>query len=131
MGKAFGAVAKAYWIGMPSPSSLSTQVYLLSGPLDCSALAVPLWDKGLGNGALLELGVKSMTPNTYHVGVDADASFLPDVSGVYNPTADGGTVTITAVHTSKNIVGSFEVHFGTDVFTGTFDAVYCAAGVEP
>jgi hypothetical protein len=131
VGRRFGAVAKAFWIGMPSPSSLPTQVFLLGSSLDCTAISTPLWDKTLGTGALLELGAAGMTPNTYQIPITADGSYLPDASGAYNPTAESGTVSITAVNASKNIVGSYEVHFGSDVLTGTFDAVYCATGVEP
>jgi hypothetical protein len=132
MGTPFGRpVANAYWIGKPSAGSLPTQIFLLGGPLDCPGIGAPLWDKTLGNAPLLELGVRGTAPNTYAIGTDADASYLPDVSGVFNPSADGGMVTISMVNPGLNIVGSYEVHFQGDTLKGTFDATYCGAGVEP
>jgi hypothetical protein len=131
MGAPFGAVTNAYWIGMPSAGSYPTQIFIAGGPLTCSAVSVALWDKALGNSPLLELGVNGTITNTYTIGTDADANYLPQAVGVFQATADSGTVTVSMVNTSTNVVGSFEAHFMGDTFKGTFDATYCATGVEP
>jgi hypothetical protein len=130
-GNAFGPVASAYWIGMPGAGSLPTQVYLSGAQLACADIVAPLWDKTIGGKSLLELGTRGATPGSYAIGVDADASYLPNATSAFNPSADSGTVTITEVHLSTNIVGAFQLHFGADALTGTFDATYCARGVEP
>jgi hypothetical protein len=127
----FGAVAKAYWIGKPGAGSLPTQIYLSGAPLDCSAIAAPLWDKTIGNEPLLELGVRGSTPNSYRVGIDAEASYLPNGTSAFNPSADSGTVAIQEVYAATNIAGSFHLNFGADTLTGSFDAAYCGNGVEP
>jgi hypothetical protein len=131
MGTGFRAVASAHWIGMPSQGSLPTQVFLSGAALDCATLSAPLWDKTIGQQPLLELAVRGTTTNTYSIPADADANYLPTASSVFNPTADSGTITISAVSASKSIGGSFEAHFGSDVLIGAFDATYCATGVEP
>jgi hypothetical protein len=131
MGSSFGSVANAYWIGMPSQGSLPTQVFLSGAPVACATLSAPLWDKAIGDKPLLELAVRGTTVNTYSIPTDADANYLPSASSAFNPTADNGSITISAVNASKDIVGSFELHFGADALMGTFDAAYCATGVEP
>lgn len=51
--------------------------------------------------------------------------------GFYNPDADEATVTITKVNPMTSIVGTFEAKYRNDMLRGTFDAAYCATGVEP
>jgi hypothetical protein len=127
-GRSFASVSTAYWIGNPSAGSLPTQVFLAEATLDCAAISVPLWDKTFGDQQLLELGVTASDARTYQIGTDAEANYL---GGAINPTADSGTVTISSVHPSQSIAGSFVLSFGTDALTGSFDAAYCATGVEP
>ena len=116
---------------MPSAGSLQTQVYLSGATIACSDISAPLWDKLIGNSSLLELGTRGMTPGSYSIGVDADGSYLPSAMSAFNPSATGGVVTISEVHASTNIVGTFQLTFGTDTLSGSFDATYCATGVEP
>ena len=60
--------------------------------------------------------------------MDAAVAYL---QGFFNPSADAGTVTIGRINPSENIVGSFDAKFMGDALEGTFDAMYCADGVEP
>ena len=87
------------------------------------------WDKTIAaNTQVLEMGVGPAKVSTFHILMDADANYL---GGPYNPSADGGTITITAVNPNQNIVGSFDLGFQGTSLKGTFDASWCAAGVEP
>jgi hypothetical protein len=49
----------------------------------------------------------------------------------YNPDATGGTIVLTQINRSQDVVGSYSLDFSGDILSGTFDAVYCAAGREP
>jgi hypothetical protein len=129
MGMAFTTVASSYWIGHPSAGGAPTQVYLSDERVGCATLAAPGWDKTLAaSSQLLEMGLAGSTAITFHVPAEADANYLV---GNFNPSADGGTITIAALNSGKNIVGSFDIAFGTTTLTGTFDAPFCEAGVEP
>jgi hypothetical protein len=129
MGTSFTTVASSYWIGHPSAGSPPTQVYLSDQELPCQSLALPGWDKTLATSSqLLEIDLAGSALTTYRVGTDADANY---VGGAFNPTASGGTVTLTAVNPSQNIVGSFDIQFDTTALMGTFDGSFCADGVEP
>jgi len=130
MGVGFTIIASAWWIGKPGMGSPPTQVYLSDAALDCAALATPGWDKLLGDKQLLELGLTGSAPQSYRIGTDANAAYVGP-GGNYNPSSDGGTITVTASNASKNIAGSFDLAFQADAVKGTFDAAYCDAGVEP
>jgi hypothetical protein len=129
MGMRFDVAATSYWIERPALGGAPTQLYLSDERLACQAISAPGWDKTLGmTSQVLEIGLSGTTVSTFHIRTDADANYL---GGPYNPSADGGTVTIAEVHASQNVVGSFDIHFGADALSGTFDASFCATGVEP
>jgi hypothetical protein len=129
MGMNFVAAATSYWIGHPSAGGAQTQIYLADERLPCQAISAPGWDKTIGaSSQVLEMGLAAATVSTFTIRTDADANYL---GGPYNPSADAGTVTVAVVHPSQNIAGSFDLHFGADTLSGTFDASFCATGVEP
>jgi hypothetical protein len=129
MGMSFTVAATSYWIGMPGGGSAPTQIYLVDEKLSCQAISAPGWDKTIATSTqVLEMGVFGSMPGTYHINTDADANYL---GGNYNPSADGGTITITTVNPGQNIVGSFDLTFVADTLKGMFDASWCASGVEP
>jgi hypothetical protein len=127
-GRNFETVASVWWIGHPGNGSAPTQVYLSDVDLPCATLAAPGWDKTIGDGQLLEIGIGGSTPRTYVIRTDADANYL---AGAYNPSSDGGSVTVVMLDPQRTIRGSFDLHFGADQLMGHFDAPYCAEGVEP
>jgi hypothetical protein len=127
-GVPFTSIASAWWIGKPATGSAPTQVYVSDAPLTCSDLATAGWDKLLGDKQLLEIYLAGEAPKEYEVLVDMDAAYLKEP---YNPSAEAGSVTITASSAGKNIVGSYDLTFAGDNVKGTFDAGFCADGVEP
>lgn len=137
-GVAFTMIASAWWIGKPGAGSAPTQIYLSNATLACSDITAPGWDHLLGNDQLMELDLADSAPKKYSVGTDMDASYVKEP---YNPSAQAGSVTITTTNTGKNIVGTYDLTFATgsgdgsvaagDNVKGTFDAAYCADGVEP
>jgi hypothetical protein len=82
----------------------------------------------LGTTQSLEIGLVDSAPATYEVTKGASVAYL---LGDINPDGDGGTVTITKVVPNTTLSGSFDVKFGADSLKGTFDAEFCAQGVEP
>jgi hypothetical protein len=129
MGMLFSAVSSSYWVQNPSPGGAPTLVFLADESLSCQSLSVSGWDKTLGaNTQLLEIGLPGPTASTFHILMDADANYL---GGPYNPSADAGSITITAVNVGQSLDGTFDLAFGTDALRGTFDAHFCPSGVEP
>jgi hypothetical protein len=128
-GTKWTSFADAYWIGMPSAGSPKLIVFLFEGPMDCPTITNPNWDKtAIGDKQLLEIGVKQSATGTFVVPMDASVAYL---KGAYNPDADEGEVKVDAIHAAKNLVGSFDVSYMGEPLRGTFDAKYCADGVEP
>ncbi len=127
-GNPFTTIASAWWIGKPAPGSAPTQIYLSDATLACADLATAGWDKLLGNKQLMEFDLAGEAQKKYEVGVEMDASYVREP---YNPSAEAGSVTITAASSGKNIVGSYDLTFAGDNVKGTFDAAFCAEGVEP
>jgi len=127
-GTPFAKVGSAWWIGKPAAGSLPVMIFVSDVPLSCATLSAEGWDKAIGDGQLLEMAVSDPTPGDYSIGKSADANY---VKGAYNPTADGVTVTIGALHPMQNVTGSFDLTLAGDTVRGTFDAAWCAEGVEP
>ena len=122
-------LSNAYWIGKTSPGSPKVIVFLFEAPMDCATLKNVNWDKtALGEKQLLEIGVLETMTGSFQIPKDASVAYL---RGAYNPDADAGKVTIETIHPSKNLVGGFDVTFMGDALKGSFDAKYCADGVEP
>jgi hypothetical protein len=128
MGNPFTTIATSWWIGKPGMGSAPTQIYLSDATIACSDLATAGWDKLLGTKQLMELDLAGEAPKKYEIGVDMDASYVREP---YNPSAEAGSVTISASTAGKNIVGSYDLTFAGDNVKGTFDATFCAEGVEP
>jgi hypothetical protein len=128
-GHAFRTAASVFWIGKPDRGALPTQVYVSDAALDCEGVSGAGWDKLVGDNQILEIDLNGSSAMTYAIGSDADANY---VGGSYNPSADdGGTIVVDTIETGKHIVGSFELAFASEALTGTFDAPFCAEGVEP
>lgn len=126
-GKQWTNVKNAYWMGKPSAGSAPVLIFLFETSMACADITVANWDK-LVTSQLLEIGVIDTAIRAYQVPSEADAAYL---FNNYNPSADGGTVTISSITPNVRITGSYDVTYGTDSLKGTFDAEYCADGVEP
>ena len=94
----------------------------------CADISSFNWDKTIGTNQVLEISLKEPVLRTFMVKTDAYEAYL---RGDFNPEADSGTVTVTQINPAASIKGSFEAHYATDSLKGTFDATYCATGVEP
>ena len=97
--------------------------------MSCETLANPNWDKtAIGDKQLLEIGVMQTKTGTFQVPMDASVAYL---KGFFNPSAEAGTVTVGQISPAESITGSFDATFAGDNLKGSFDAKYCATGVEP
>jgi hypothetical protein len=126
MGTAWTMVRSAYWIGTPAPPNVF--VFLFESSTSCSSITNPNWDKVIGNEQLLEIELHQMTSKTFQVPGDAGIAYL---RGSYNPSAEAGTVTVASIVPMTSLSGSFDARFAGERLQGTFEAAYCAAGVEP
>lgn len=139
-GTPFNTVATALWYGKPD-SAATTVIYLFSKHVDCSQVTAPAWDTRITNGTLfVEMKEFGLTAKTYTVTTSmtpapGEASVNHTVSSTMATpveiAASSGTVTLAAVNANTNVTGSFALVFGTNHLDGTFDAAYCANGVEP
>jgi hypothetical protein len=120
--------ASALWIGKPSAGSPPTILFLLEAPTPCSAISTFNWDKFIGNERVLEIALDAAAPRTFAIPAQASVAYL---RGAYNPDADTGTVTVSAVTPASALAGSFDAHFAGDRLVGSFQATHCAEGVEP
>jgi hypothetical protein len=128
MGVGWNHVAAAYWIGMPSAPPPTAFVFLLESPTTCAAISTANWDKIIGNEQVLEIEIREPALATLQVPAQAAAAYL---RGDYNPSAESGTVTVTGIDPGKSMTGSFDARFAGEALAGTFEATYCASGVEP
>jgi hypothetical protein len=127
MGNGFAAVPSAHWIGTSPPGE--TRLFIFDTAVGCSAIMATGWDKGLSATAqVFEFAMAGTMARAYNIATDADANYL---RGDVNPSADGGSITLTVVNAGRNVAGTFDLMFQSDHVTGTFDAAYCANGVEP
>jgi len=129
MGMRFTTIAASFWVQNPSAGGAPTLLFLLDEKLGCSGISAPGWDKTIAAATqVLEIGLAGPASTTFTILGDADANYL---GGPYNPSADSGRVTVDVVKPSQELIGSFDVHFGADALSGTFDATFCSTGVEP
>ncbi len=127
-GYGFSQVSSAFWIGKPSAGADPVIFFLSEAPLQCTTISVPDWDKKLGRCQLLEMGISEAAARMFPTPGDSNQAYLRlDL----NPSAGSGTINVATINPNKNIVGSFEGVYQTDKLRGTFDATYCATGVEP
>jgi hypothetical protein len=127
-GATWNRLASAFWIGKPSAAPPVTFLFLFETPTTCAELTSPNWDKIIGNEQVLEIELREAARRTFQVKQDASVAYL---RGEYNPDGDGGTVTVTGVTPAARIAGSFDLTFAGQSLRGSFDAAYCADGVEP
>jgi hypothetical protein len=128
-GTSWTTLSNAYWIGKNLPGGPAATVFLFEASVKCSDIVNVNWDKtATGSRQILEISFLDQVPKTYQIMTDVIAAYL---LGNYNPDAFTGTVSITAVNPMVNMTGSFDLGFLGDSLKGTFDAKYCADGVEP
>jgi hypothetical protein len=127
-GIAWTDFASALWIGKPSAGSPPVIVFVLEAPTPCTAISAFNWDKFIGDHRVLEIATSETTVRAFHIPSEATVAYL---RGAYNPDADAGTVTVTALDPAKRLTGTFDAAFGGDRLAGTFEAAYCPDGVEP
>jgi hypothetical protein len=127
-GARWTTVASSFWIGKPGAGSPPAILFLFEAPTTCAGISAVNWDKNIGTAQVLEIGLTEAAPRTFQVHQDLSVAYL---RGDFNPDADKGTVTVSKVNPTMSITGAFDISFGADALTGTFEALYCAAGVEP
>ena len=127
-GTTWSTLSRALWVGKPAVDSAPVFIFLFEAPIQCSAITMQNWDKMLGATQSLEIGLTSTDPGVYQVAKGASVAYL---LGDVNPDADSGAVTISKVVPGMMLSGSFDVKFGADSLKGTFEAPFCAQGVEP
>jgi hypothetical protein len=132
---AFGSVGNALWIGAPD-SPTETVLFLFSRPIRCDEILKVGWDGRIAPDAqMFEVVAIGTAPGTYDVPGTASPlrgqvahTFLENG---FERDATSGAVTLTMVSAGKSITGNFSVLFEANAMTGTFDAAWCARGVEP
>ncbi len=127
-GPPWSRITSAHWIGMPSPGSPATIVFLLEQRVDCAGVSFVNWDDLVGESRILEIGLEAEAVRTFSVPAQAYVAYS---KGAYNPDADGGNVTVTGIVPSTKITGTFDAKYRTDGLRGAFEATYCPTGVEP
>jgi hypothetical protein len=128
-GTAWSKLSNAYWIGKNAPGGPAATVFLFEAPVACAEIVNLNWDKtATGARQILEIGFLAQEPRTYQIMTDVIAAYL---FKDYNPDAFTGTATIDAVNPMVDLTGSFDLGFLPDALRGSFDAKYCADGVEP
>lgn len=140
------------WIGNPDTPG-TTVIYLLSKPYPCSATAwakASGWDTKVPAGTLMlefKLAAPPPTifPTMYTVITTNPALPAPPTAGngfafwnsftstpaIGETSASGSNVTVTAMNANTNVTGTFNLMFGANPLTGSFDAKYCAPAGEP
>ena len=138
-GSPFSSAGGALLIGAPDSAS-TTVVFLFSKPVHCSALASPGWDRRIDVGTqILELRMFGTSPGTFRAvttttPAPGEASVNYALSSTAPPieiTAASGGVTLTTLTPNAVAGGSFDLRFGGNALSGTFDAAFCLAGHEP
>ncbi|HEY8040761.1 MAG TPA: hypothetical protein VIF15_13240 [Polyangiaceae bacterium] len=139
-GTPFTNAATALWLGAPD-SAATTVVYVFSNPVQCSDLATPGWDKRITDKTqFLEMKMFGTAPATFTVTTSVtpapgEASVNYTLSSQTATPVEtggtGGTVVLTTVNASTDVTGTFDLQFGTNKLTGTYDATYCPGGHEP
>ena len=136
----FGAVSNAYWIGAPD-SAASTVVYLFNKNVACADIQALGWDTRIPNDTqILEMVMYGTAPATFTVTSSltpapgearVNHTFSRTVGTPIEQFASGGTVTLAQRIAVTKATGTFSLLFGANSMTGSFDAGYCAGGVEP
>jgi hypothetical protein len=139
-GKKFTSVATALYAGKPDDAA-SVVIFLFESPVQCAQVSSPGWDSRIQNGSqVLELKLLGQTPMVYHVTTSAtpapgEASVnhsIATVGGTPPETAgSSGTVTLSTLMPMLTATGSYDLTYANGSLKGSFDATYCAAGVEP
>lgn len=151
--------AASHWIANPDPVSTPVILFLFESPIECSAISALGWDSSVttrvleinlwevtdggpiltgGSGPLLGSSLIA-SPRTFTIDAAAiGTAYVAYLSGAIDAEASEGTVTIDRLTPAQNIVGSLDVKFpaagasaGPASATGSFDAKWCATGVEP
>ena len=139
-GTPFDTAAMALWLGKPDDPA-TTVVYVFSKPVKCADLATPGWDTRITDKTqFLEMKTFGLTPRTYTVTKsltpapgEASVNYtLSATTGTPKETSSGGgTVTLKTVVATTNVTGSFDLTFGSNKVSGTYDAAFCPGGSEP
>lgn len=140
-GATFNTVVSSWMLGAPDDPANTTVVYLFSKKVDCSELSPPGWDTRITNGTqFLEVKMMGTAPATYTVTTSltpapGEASVNYTLSSrTGTPVETGGTsgkVVLKTLNVSSSGTGTFDLKFGKESISGTFDAPYCPTGNEP
>jgi hypothetical protein len=137
-GTTFATPVSALWID----SGMNTRtIFLFSRTMPCSSIQTPGWDADgrLPAGAqAVEMKIWGTTPATFRVVTtltpaagEAACSFTVAMPGATDTISNGGTVTLCSITANANASGLFALTFTGGLATGTFNAMFCAGGMEP
>jgi hypothetical protein len=126
-GKAF-PVAHAFWIGLPKDASSTAVILVDTTTINCATLAASGWDSQQGDAQVMEMSIKGTAARVYRVGKDASVTYQRAST---RPDANSGTITVLAITAGQSLKASFQLGFGADSVAGSFEAAYCANGVQP
>jgi hypothetical protein len=138
-GKPFNTVSNALYAGKPDDPA-STVVFMFEAPVQCSEIGAVGWDTRVMNGSqVLELKLMGTAPMVYTVTTSTtpapgEASVNHAIAMPGTPpetSSNGGTVTLAALNVMTSAIGSFDLTYPNGSLQGTFNATYCAGGVEP
>jgi hypothetical protein len=139
-GKNFASVVTALYAGKPDDPA-STVVFVFDTAVQCGQVSAVGWDQRIQNGAqVLEMKMLGTTPMVYKVTTSAtpaagEASVnhaIATVGGTPPETSgSSGTVTLSVLTPMMRASGSYALMFPNGSLEGSFDATYCAGGVEP
>jgi hypothetical protein len=128
-GTTWSKLSNAYWIGKNLPGGAAVTLFLFEASVACTDIVNLNWDKtATGARQILEIAFLEEKTGAFTVMTDVFPNYL---FNNYNPDAFGGTATITAINPGVNLTGTFDFDFLGDKLMGTFDAKFCAGGVEP
>ena len=131
---AFGSVKNALWIG-DANLSITTVLYIFSKPVNCDEIAEAGWDTRIPAGSqVLNVHILGTSEGAYELsGNIAPRGKLAYrvVEKTLTKQATSGFIHLTAINNGKDVTGDFDAMFDSSPMRGTFDAAYCADGVEP
>jgi hypothetical protein len=133
-GRTFTSAVTVMRSGKPDDPS-NTLVYVLDEAITCAEVSSPGWDTRISDGTqVLEIKMLGKSAASYAVPTKAEISYTlsSQTSTPPEQSATGGSASLdVAVTGTSGAQGSFDITFAHGHLSGTFDAPFCADGVEP
>lgn len=132
-------VGSAYVIGKPDDPANTVVIYVFDNAIACGDISSPGWDQRITDQTQsLELKLIGKSPGIYPVaarpstGQSTDNYTLTSTSGTPSEMgASSGTVSLGSLVDGAGANGTFDLTFPGGSLSGSFDAIWCAAGSEP